>query len=276
MSGIWERVQEATSAIEERVRIRPEIGIVLGTGLGALVEHVERAGTVPYAEIPHFPRPTVEGHAGELVLGSLEGKSVAILRGRVHLYEGHSPQEVVFPVRVLHGLGCRLLLVSNAAGGLNREWRAGDLMVISDHINLQGTNPLLGPNDERLGPRFPDMSRAYDPELVALAERCALEERIPLRRGVYVAVLGPSYETPAELRMLRLLGADAVGMSTVPEVIAARHLGMRVLGISAITDMATGEVVQPVTHEEVLRVARELEPRFVRLVRRILRELRCG
>ncbi|MDR7440162.1 MAG: purine-nucleoside phosphorylase, partial [Armatimonadota bacterium] len=235
-----------------------------------------RTGTVPYAEIPHFPRPTVEGHAGELVLGRLEGKPVAILRGRAHLYEGYSPQEVAFPVRVLHALGCRLLVVTNAAGGLNREWRAGDLMVISDHINLQATNPLLGPNDERLGPRFPDMSRAYDPELVALAERCALEERIPLRRGVYVAVLGPSYETPAELRMLRLLGADAVGMSTVPEVIAARHLGMRVLGISAITDMATGEVVQPVTHEEVLRVARELEPRFVRLVRRILRELRCG
>ncbi|MCS7172467.1 MAG: purine-nucleoside phosphorylase [Armatimonadetes bacterium] len=273
MRGIWERVQEAVSAIQARVRIRPEIGVVLGTGLGALVDHVERVGTVPYAEIPHFPRPTVEGHAQELVLGHLEGKSVAVLRGRVHLYEGYSPQEVVFPVRVLHGLGCRLLLVTNAAGGLNREWRAGDLMVISDHINLQGTNPLLGPNDERLGPRFPDMSRAYDPELVALAERCALLERIPLRKGVYVAVLGPSYETPAELRMLRLLGADAVGMSTVPEVIAARHLGMRVLGISAITDMATGEVVQPVTHEEVLRVARELEPRFVRLVRCIVREL---
>ncbi|MDR7417134.1 MAG: purine-nucleoside phosphorylase [Armatimonadota bacterium] len=273
MSGTWESVQEAASAIRARVPFRPQIGIVLGTGLGALVDHVERTGTVPYAEIPHFPRPTVEGHAGELVLGRLEGKPVAILRGRAHLYEGYSPQEVAFPVRVLHALGCRLLVVTNAAGGLNREWRAGDLMVISDHINLQATNPLLGPNDERLGPRFPDMSRAYDPELVALAERCALEERIPLRRGVYVAVLGPSYETPAELRMLRLLGADAVGMSTVPEVIAARHLGMRVLGISAITDMATGEVVQPVTHEEVLRVARELEPRFVRLVRRIVREL---
>ncbi len=264
MIGSWEHVQEAASAIRARVPFRPEIGIVLGTGLGALADHVERAGSVSYAEIPHFPRPTVEGHAGELVLGQIEGKPAAVLRGRAHLYEGYTPQEVVFPVRVLYALGCRLLVVTNAAGGLNREWRAGDLMVISDHINLQGTNPLLGPNDERLGPRFPDMSRAYDPELVALAERCALEERIPLRRGVYVAVLGPSYETPAELRMLRLL------------VIAARHLGMRVLGLSAITDMATGEVVQPVTHEEVLRVARELEPRFVRLVRRILRELRCG
>jgi purine-nucleoside phosphorylase len=273
MIWTWESVQEAASAIRARVPFRPEIGIVLGTGLGALVDQVERTGTVPYAEIPRFPRPTVEGHAGELVLGFLEGKPVAVLRGRAHLYEGYSPQEVAFPVRVLHALGCRLLVVTNAAGGLNREWRAGDLMVISDHINLQATNPLLGPNDERLGPRFPDMSRAYDPELVALAERCALEERIPLRKGVYVAVLGPSYETPAELRMLRLLGADAVGMSTVPEVITARHLGMRVLGISAITDMATGEVVQPVTHEEVLRVARDLEPRFVRLVRRIVREM---
>jgi purine-nucleoside phosphorylase len=273
VTDVRRQMEEAATAVRARVPFEPELGIVLGSGLGALADHIERAGVVPYAEIPHFPRATVPGHAGELVLGLLEGKRVAALRGRVHFYEGYTMQEVVFPVRVLWALGCRTLLVSNAAGGLNREWRAGDLMVISDHINFQGTNPLIGPNDERLGPRFPDMSRAYDPELVELAERCAVEERIVLRKGIYVAVTGPSYETPAELRMLRMLGADAVGMSTVPEVIAARHLGMRVLGITAITDMATGEMVQPVTHEEVLRVARELEPRFVRLVRRIVREM---
>lgn len=272
--GIRRRMEEAAAAVRKRVPFDPEVGIVLGSGLGALADAIELAGAVSYDEIPHFPRSTVEGHAGRLVLGTLEGKRVGAMQGRIHFYEGYAIQDVVFPIRVLFALGCRTLLVSNAAGGLNREWKAGDLMIISDHINFQGTNPLIGPNDESLGPRFPDMSRPYDPELVALAERCAVDERIAIRKGVYVAVTGPSYETAAELRMLRGLGADAVGMSTVPEVIAARHLGMRVLGITAITDMATGEVVVPVTHEEVLAVARELEPRFVRLVRRILREMR--
>jgi purine-nucleoside phosphorylase len=269
-------MNEAADAIRQRVDTRPELGIVLGSGLGALADAIEVAGAVRYSEIPHFPPSTVEGHAGRLVLGTLEGKQVAAMQGRVHFYEGYAIQDVVFPIRVLYALGCRTLLVSNAAGGINREWKAGDLMIISDHINFQGANPLIGPNDVSLGPRFPDMSRPYDGELIALAERCAVEERIGIRRGVYVAVTGPSYETAAELRMLRGLGADAVGMSTVPEVIAARHMGMRVLGITAITDMATGEVVQPVTHEEVLAVARELEPRFVRLVRRIVREMSPG
>lgn len=272
-SELRRRMEEAAEAVRRRVAFEPKLAVVLGSGLGALADHIEAVGVVPYAEIPHFPTSTVPGHAGRLVLGWLEGKPVAAMQGRVHLYEGYTAQEVVFPIRVLFALGCRTLLVSNAAGGLNREWRAGDLMVITDHINFQGTNPLLGPNDDSLGPRFPDMSRPYDPVLVELAERCAVEERVVLRRGVYVAVVGPSYETAAELRMLRGFGADAVGMSTVPEVIAARHLGMRVLGLAAITDMATGEAAQPVTHEEVLRVARELEPRFVRLVRRIVREM---
>ncbi len=272
-SELRRRMEEAAEAVRRRVAFEPKLAIVLGSGLGALADHIETVGVVPYAEIPHFPTSTVPGHAGRLVLGWLEGKPVAAMQGRVHLYEGYTAQEVVFPIRVLFALGCRTLLVSNAAGGLNREWRAGDLMVITDHINFQGTNPLVGPNDDSLGPRFPDMSRPYDPVLVELAERCAVEERVVLRRGVYVAVVGPSYETAAELRMLRGFGADAVGMSTVPEVIAARHLGMRVLGLTAITDMATGEAAQPVTHEEVLRVARELEPRFVRLVRRIVREM---
>ncbi|MDQ7801372.1 MAG: purine-nucleoside phosphorylase [Armatimonadota bacterium] len=272
-SELRRRMEEAAEAVRRRVAFEPKLAVVLGSGLGALADHIETVGAVPYAEIPHFPTSTVPGHAGRLVLGWLEGKPVAAMQGRVHLYEGYTAQEVVFPIRVLFALGCRTLLVSNAAGGLNREWRAGDLMVITDHINFQGTNPLVGPNDDSLGPRFPDMSRPYDPVLVELAERCAVEERVVLRRGVYVAVVGPSYETAAELRMLRGFGADAVGMSTVPEVIAARHLGMRVMGLAAITDMATGEAAQPVTHEEVLRVARELEPRFVRLVRRIVREM---
>jgi purine-nucleoside phosphorylase len=266
-------MDEAADAIRRRVDTQPDLGIVLGSGLGALADAIQVAGAVPYGEIPHLPPSTVEGHAGRLVLGALEGKRVAAMQGRIHFYEGYAIQDVVFPIRILYALGCRTLLVSNAAGGLNREWKAGDLMIISDHINFQGTNPLIGPNDESLGPRFPDMSRPYDGELIALAERCAVEERIGIRKGVYVAVTGPSYETAAELRMLRGLGADAVGMSTVPEVIAARHMGMRVLGITAITDMATGEVVHPVTHEEVLAVARELEPRFVSLVRRIIGEM---
>jgi len=216
---------------------------------------------------------TAAGHAGNLVVGMLEGKPVVVMQGRVHFYEGYELGQVVFPVRVMRELGAGTLLVSNAAGGLNRQWNAGDLMVIADHINFMGTNPLIGPNEEAFGARFPDMARPYDPELVRLAERVAVAERVPLRKGVYVAVSGPSYETAAELRMLARWGADAVGMSTVPEVIAARQMGMRALGFSAITDMATGEVVESVTHEAVLAVARELEPRFVRLVRRIIGEM---
>jgi len=195
------------------------------------------------------------------------------MQGRVHFYEGYPLGEVVFPIRVMRALGAGVLIVTNAAGGINRQWQRGDLMLIADHINFMGTNPLVGPNDPEVGPRFPDMSQAYDPALIALAERAALAEGIPIRKGVYIAVHGPSYETPAELRMMGRWGADAVGMSTVPEVIAARHMGMRVLGITAITDMATGESVAPVSHDEVIRAARELEPRFIRLVRRIVREL---
>jgi len=270
----WQpRVREAAAFVRERTRVQPRLAVILGSGLGALADAVERDATIPYREIPHFPVSTAAGHAGNLVLGLLEGRPAVVMQGRVHFYEGYSMGEVIFPVRVMRELGAGVLLVSNAAGGLNREWRAGDLMVITDHINFMGTNPLIGPHEEAFGARFPDMARPYDPELVSLAERVALEERILLRRGVYVAVSGPSYETAAELRMLARWGADAVGMSTVPEVIAARQMGMRVLGFSAITDMATGEVVEPVTHEAVLAVARELEPRFVRLVRRIVARL---
>jgi len=268
------RVVEATAFVRARTRLVPQLAIILGSGLGALADAVGRDATIPYADIPHFPQSTAAGHAGNLVLGTLEEKPVVVMQGRAHFYEGYPLAQVIFPTRVMRELGAGTLLVSNAAGGLNREFAAGDLMVITDHINFMGSNPLIGPNEEAFGPRFPDMARPYDPDLVRLAERAALEERIVLRRGVYIAVSGPSYETAAELRMLAGLGADAVGMSTVPEVIAARQMGMRVLGLTAITDMATGEVVESVTHEAVLAVARELEPRFVRLVRRIVREMK--
>ncbi|HEV8353930.1 MAG TPA: purine-nucleoside phosphorylase [bacterium] len=267
------RLEAAVAFIRAKTPLAPRIAITLGSGLGALADHMAVAAAIPYAEIPTFPRSTVEGHAGRLVLGHLDGAPVVAMHGRVHYYEGHAITEVVFPLRVMWALGAEIFLVTNAAGGINRQWTAGDLMIMADHINFMGANPLIGPNDPSLGPRFPDLSGAYDAELIGVAERAAAAEGIPIRKGVYAAVSGPNYETPAELRMLGRWGADAVGMSTVPEVIAARHLGMRVLGLTAITDMATGEQVQPVTHDAVLATARALEPRFVALVRRIVREL---
>jgi len=274
VASLREQIDRAVSVVRARVSLAPQVAIILGSGLGALAGEVRADAVVPYAEIPGFPRSTVEGHAGNLLIGRLEGRAVAVMQGRAHFYEGYSLADVVFPVRVIRALGARVLLVSNAAGGINRLWSSGDLMIIADHINFMGSNPLMGPNDPDLGPRFPDMSQAYDPDLIALAERAALAEGIAIRKGVYAGVHGPSYETPAELRMLRGWGADAVGMSTVPEVIAARHMGMRVLGITAITDMATGEQIKTVTHEDVMAVAREIEPKFIRLVKRIVREMK--
>jgi len=270
---ISRQVQTAASFVRTRTKINPHIAIVLGSGLGALAGEIAADATIPYGDIPSFPRSTVEGHAGQLILGQLEGKPVVAMAGRVHFYEGYTLAEVVFPVRVMRALGADVLLVSNAAGGINPQWQAGDLMLITDHINFMGANSLMGPNDPTLGPRFPDMSAAYDRPLAELAERAAHAEGLTIRKGVYVAVSGPSFETPAELRMLGRWGADAVGMSTVPEVIAARHMGMRVLGITAITDMATGEQVAPVTHEEVLAVAKRIEPKFIRLVKRVVKEM---
>jgi len=267
------RIAEAITALRPHARRPPEAGIILGSGLGALADAVVRAIRIPYGEIPHFPVPTAEGHAGQFILGDLEDRPVAVLQGRSHLYEGATAGEVTFPVRVLAGLGASTLIVTNAAGGLNPRFHTGDLMVIVDHINFSGTNPLVGPNDETLGPRFPDMSRAYDPALIDLAARIARAQQTPIHTGVYVGVLGPSYETPAEVRMLARWGADAVGMSTVSEVIVARHAGMRVLGLSAITDVIGSEDATPVTHAGVLAAAAELEPRFVRLVRQIVRDL---
>ncbi len=264
------RAREAAEAVRQRAARVPEAGIILGSGLGALADAVSVDATIPYTEIPHFLRVGVEGHAGRLLIGTLAGRPVAVLDGRAHFYEGHPMAQVVFPVRVLHALGARTLIVSNAAGGLNRDFNAGDLMLITDHINCMGTNPLVGPNEAELGPRFPDMSQAYDPALMAVAEVAAIRLGIPLRKGVYVGVSGPSYETPAELRMMVRWGGDAVGMSTVHEVITARHCGMRVVGISAISDMATGEVAEQVTHEGVIATAKGIEPNFIRLVRLIV------
>jgi purine-nucleoside phosphorylase len=271
--SLKQHVEEAAGYVRGKTTLVPQLAIVLGSGLGGLAGEIRVDAAIPYAEIPHFPRTTVEGHAGRLIVGQLEGRRVAAMQGRVHYYEGYTLAEVVFPVRVMRALGAPVLLVTNAAGGINRQWHRGDLMLIADHINFFGGNPLFGPNDPAFGPRFPDMSQAYDPAFIALAEHAALAEGIPVRKGVYVGVPGPSFETPAELRMLGRWGADAVGMSTVPEVIAARHMGMRVLGITAITDMATGEEVQPVTHEEVITAAHEIEPKFIRLVKRIVREM---
>ncbi len=272
-SSMMERIETAAAFVRTRSKVTPDLGIILGSGLGALADAIRAEAVIPYAQIPGFAPTTVEGHAGNFILGHLQGKAVVAMQGRVHYYEGHSLADTAFPVRVTRKLGARVLLVSNAAGGLNRQWKAGDLMIITDHINFMGANPLMGPNDPALGPRFPDMSQAYDPALIALTEQAAVAEGILIRTGVYVGVHGPSYETPAELRMLRGWGADAVGMSTVPEVIAARHMGMRVLGITAITDMATGEKIATVTHEEVMAVAKKIEPMFVRLVKHIVKEL---
>ncbi|MGC8836943.1 MAG: purine-nucleoside phosphorylase [Anaerolineae bacterium] len=270
-------IAEAAQAIQARTALRPCIGLILGSGLGPLADAVQEATRIPYPEIPHFVRPTVEGHEGELVLGFLEGQPVCVMRGRFHYYEGYTMQQVTFPVRVMYALGARTLVVTNAAGGLNPAFRPGDLMCISDHINLvgmTGLNPLIGPNDETLGPRFPDMSCAYDPALRQLAREVAQAEGIPLHEGVYICLSGPTYETPADLRFLRLIGADAVGMSTVPEVIVARHMGMAVLGLSGISNVAvgTGEP-RETSHEEVLAAAALLVPRLSTLIRGVLARL---
>jgi purine-nucleoside phosphorylase len=269
----YEQMQEAASFIKSRVQIKPTIGMILGSGLGVLADEIEEASVIDYHEIPHFPVSTVEGHAGRLVIGRLEGKPVIAMQGRFHYYEGYRQQDVVFPVYVMKLLGVDTLVVTNAAGGMNSNFKPGDLMLISDHINFTGSNPLIGPNDPRLGVRFPDMSNAYDKTLRALAKSVAESLGIPVQEGVYLGISGPSFETPAELIMKRKLGADAIGMSTVPEVIAANHAGLRVLGITCITDMAIGEELEPLTHEQVLEVANQTRPLFIRLVKGIVREV---
>jgi purine-nucleoside phosphorylase len=275
MSELFDRITEATAFIRGQSDLRPAVALILGSGLGALADEMEAALTIPYPSIPHFPPSTVEGHRGELVLGRLGGCPAVVMRGRFHFYEGYSLDQTTFPVRVMQALGAHTLIVTNAAGGLRADWQVGDLMRIKDHINfpgMAGQNPLRGPNDERLGVRFPAMTNAYDSGLGALARQIAGEIGVPFHDGVYAMLAGPSFETPAELHMLQTLGIDAVGMSTVPEVIVARHGGMRVLGISMISNIATPDA-PPANHEEVLAAGETVKPKFTALIARLMEQL---
>jgi purine-nucleoside phosphorylase len=263
-------IDEAAAFIRSTTDLRPEIGLILGSGLGVLGDELEDAVTIPYEDIPHFPVSTVEGHAGELILGKLQGRNVVLMRGRFHMYEGYEPELTALPVRVMKALGISTLLVTNAAGGVNLDYMPGNLMLISDHINLTGRNPLAGPNDNALGVRFPDMSNAYSRRLRDIAKQSASELGLSIQEGVYVGLLGPNYETPAEIRMLRTLGVDAVGMSTVSEVIVARHSGIEVLGISCISNMAAGILDQPLSHKEVMETTELVKEQFLSLVMMII------
>jgi purine-nucleoside phosphorylase len=270
---LYERATHAARFIRSRLSAEPRTALVLGSGLGAFADELEDAEQFPYEELPGFARPTVEGHAGRLVVGSVEGHLVAVMQGRFHYYEGYTLDEVTFPIRTLGVLGVKSLVLTNAAGGLNNSYTQGALVVISDHLNLMGVNPLIGRNDERFGARFPDMTEVYDHEFQDIAVKEAQSMNLELRRGIYAALSGPSYETPAEIRMLRLLGADAVGMSTVPEAIVARQMGMRVLGLSCITNMAAGVTDQPINHEEVIETGERVRSTFAGLLRRVIPKL---
>jgi purine-nucleoside phosphorylase len=270
------KIEEAVSYLERRLARGPRIAVVLGSGLGVFTEALDAPVELPYEEIPHWPRSTAVGHAGKLVLGRLGKLEVVVLAGRAHLYEGYTPQQVTFPVRVVAKLGVHSIVLTNAAGGINLAYERGTLALISDHINLQGVNPLIGPNDDSLGPRFPDMSHAYPEHYRHIAKQVAAEQGISLAEGVYAAMLGPSYETPAEIRYLRAIGADLAGMSTVAEVIVANHMGLRVLGISCVTNMAAGILPQPISHEEVLETGRHVRETFVRLLRELLPRLEAS
>jgi purine-nucleoside phosphorylase len=266
VSEVGQHIEEAVQAIRKTSGLTPRVGIVLGTGLNGLVDRMDIEGRIPYVEIPYFPLSTVESHTGELLLGSLGGKDVVAMAGRFHLYEGYSMAQVTFPIRVMKALGVEVLVIFNAAGGLNPQYRAGDLMLISDHINFMGDNPLIGSNDEELGPRFPDMSEPYANDLAALAESVALEKAIPLQKGVYLACPGPCLETRAEYRFMRTIGADVVGMSTVPEVIVAVHAGLKVLGFSAVTDECFPDALEPVDIQKIIATANSVEPKLTELV----------
>nr|WP_025701261.1 purine-nucleoside phosphorylase [Paenibacillus forsythiae] len=266
-----DRIDHAKAYIQRLTDDRPEVGLILGSGLGDLADEMEDAIKIPYHEIPFFSRTSVESHAGLLVIGRLEGKAVIAMQGRFHYYEGHSMDAVTFPVRVMRALGTERLLITNSSGGVNESYQTGDVMIISDHINLMGANPLVGPNDDRLGVRFPDLTNAYCPDLRRLAHQAAADQGIGLQEGVYVGWSGPSFETPAEVRMTRILGGDAVGMSTIPEVIAANHAGMKVLALSCVCNMAAGIMPGELTSEEVFEAARGLKGKLTGLVRGILK-----
>ena len=267
------RAEAAARFIRRKTQLRPKIALVLGSGLGAFADEFTQATRIPYAKIPNFPRSTAIGHAGQLVIGNVNGVAVAGMQGRVHLYEGYSPQDVAFPVRVFSRMGVRAVILTNAAGGIKKEFTQGRLVVISDHINLQGANPLIGPNEEKFGLRFPDMTNAYDKKFRELTLAAGKRLGIELGEGVYAALAGPSYETPAEIRYLRTIAADLVGMSTVPEVIAARHAGMRALGISCVTNAAAGVADQPLNHLEVLETAKRVKDQFIGLLRAVIPQI---
>jgi purine-nucleoside phosphorylase len=264
--ALYEQIQASADAVRQRSPLIPKVGIILGSGLGSFADTFESKVVIPYTELPHFPTSSVPGHAGRLVIGKLGGEPVVAMQGRVHMYEGYPAWQVAFPARVLCALGIHTLVVTNAAGGIRADLEPADLMAITDHINLSGQNPLTGPNDDRLGPRFPDMSNSYDSALRALLSETAARLEIPLKEGVYVWLAGPSYETPAEIRFLRTIGVDAVGMSTVPEVIAASHMGVRVAGISCITNFAAGIGKKPLNHQEVAETAERVRDRFAALL----------
>lgn len=266
-------IEDTVSYIKARASESPTIGLILGSGLGVLADEIKDRTVIPYGDIPHFPKSTVEGHVGQLVIGKLGNKTVVAMQGRFHFYEGYSLKEVTFPVRVMKNLGVEKLIVTNAAGGVNTTYTPGDLMLINDHINLMGTNPLIGSNAHEYGPRFPDMSEAYNKDLRKLAKEVAQSQGFTFKEGVYVGLTGPSYETPAEIRYLRAIGVDAVGMSTVPEVIVANHSGIKVLGISCITNMAAGILEVKLSHDEVMETAEAIKERFLSLVREIIAKM---
>lgn len=270
---LYNKLKEAADYIVEKLEVKPEIGLILGSGLGGIADQIEYAEHYSYADIPHFPVSTVEGHAGKLVIGTLEGKKVVAMQGRFHYYEGYKMEEVTFPVRVMKLLGVEKLIVTNAAGAVNKSFNPGDLMLISDQLNLTGDNPLIGRNLNEFGTRFPDMSNAYDRNLRDKVREIAKSLDISLQEGVYAAMSGPTYETPAEVRMVRILGGDAVGMSTVPEVIIAVHSGIKVVGISCMTNMASGILDQPLNHEEVVETSTRVRETFINLMRNVIKEI---
>jgi len=267
------KIAESVEFISQKSRIKPEIAVILGTGLGKLVDDIKEQEVIPYSDIPNFPVSTVKGHSGNLVLGKLGNKEIVAMQGRFHYYEGYNLQEVTFPVRIMKKLGANIIIISNAAGGMNRFFKRGDLMLITDHISLFGNNPLIGPNDEELGPRFPDMSEAYNKKLIELVLKTALKEKIKLHQGIYVGLTGPTLETPAEYRFLIQLEADAVGMSTIPEVIVANHMGMKVLGISCITDLAIDGLIKKVSFDEILQAAAKAEPTMTKLIKKVIEKI---
>ncbi len=273
MTELRESIDKAVKAILEKNDIKPDLAIILGTGLGGLVKEIEIETEIPYEEIPGFPLSTVEFHAGKLIIGTLSGKKVVAMQGRFHMYEGYDMQQITFPVRVLKYLGAETLIISNACGGINPGFNKGDLMAIMDHINLLGDNPLIGANDNSIGPRFPDMSQPYCKEMIRLALDIAKDENISLQTGVYASMTGPSLETAAEYNMLRVIGADAIGMSTVPEVIVGVHMGMKILAFSVVTDICVPETLEPVNIDEIIKIANEAEPKLTLLIKKVVEKL---